>query len=79
MLAEVGVEVEAEAGSRRSTGCNGRSKRGSGERRDIAVGHSLVGEDQTYRVYQSQTSVVVVGVVDVVLVVEDVNERKKKS
>ena len=67
----VGVEagVEVEVGSKRYTGCySGRLKRGSGAQNNIALGHSLVGEDQTWRVYQSRASVVVVvvGVVDVV-------------
>jgi len=74
----VGVEVEVEAGvgSRRYAGCSGRLKRGSGAQSNMTLGHSFVGEDQTWRVRQSQASVVVVGVVDAV---GDVNERKKKS
>jgi len=65
---EVGVVVgvEVEVGSTRYTGCSGRLKRGSGAQSNIALGHLLVGEDQTWRVSQSQASVVVVGVVDVV-------------
>lgn len=75
--AAAGLEVEI--GSRRYTGCNGRTRQGSEARSNIAVGHLLVGGDQTWWVCKSQTSVVVVAVVDIVHVAENVNEREEEK
>ena len=63
----------AEVENGRYIGCNARLKRGSGVQNNIAEGRLLVAEEQTLRGCLASV------VVEVVLVVENVNEGRRKS